>query len=273
MPRKIPAWQRLVAEGLVQTRAEAERWILAGKVTAGGVPVRSAGQPLAEDAPLAVRGLGQRYVAKGGLKLEGALAAFGLSPQGRICLDAGASTGGFTDCLVQQGAALVYAVDVGYGQLAGSLRGHPRVRNLERTNLGDEALLALDPAPDFATADLSYLSLVKAVPLFTRALHGRGDLICLIKPLFEVDDAQARRSGEIDPAAYAPLLTGLCAHFAAEGHAVRGLTHSPVTGNHGTVEFFLWLAPGGADGLAGEAITAAAEAAVQGALVLERYRG
>ncbi|MDR0928501.1 MAG: TlyA family RNA methyltransferase [Oscillospiraceae bacterium] len=272
MARKVPAWQRLVAEGLVQDRAEAERWILAGKVTAGGAPVRSGGQQLPVEAPLAVRGLGQRYVAKGGLKLEGALAAFGLSPKGRICLDAGASTGGFTDCLVQQGAALVYAVDVGYGQLAGSLRSHPRVRNLERTNLGDEALLALDPAPDFATADLSYLSLVKAVPLFARALCGAGDLVCLVKPLFEIDDAQARRSGEIDPAAYAPLLAGLCAHFAAEGHAVRGLTHSPVTGNHGTVEFFLWLAPGGTGGLAGDALEGAIAAAVQGALALERYQ-
>ncbi len=272
MARKVPAWQRLTQEGLVSSRQEAERWILSGKVRSGDRPVTSAGQLIGADDPIAVRGLDQRYVAKGGLKLEGAIAAFSIPVKDRVCIDAGASTGGFTDCLVRHGAVRIYAVDVGYGQLAGSLRQNPAVCNLERTNIGDEALLSLDPPPTLGTVDLSYLSLRKAVPQFARVLRGTGDLLCLVKPLFEVDDPDARRTGAITQDKYLPLLLSLMDGFAGDGYAVRGVTHSPVTGNSGTLEFFIWLSLDGGESLPADIRRTQAEKAVETALALPAYQ-
>ena len=269
--RKAPAWQRLVSEGIFPSRGEAERWILSGKVRAGALPVTSAGQLVEADAPLIVRGLAQQYVAKGGHKLEGALKAFPIDVIGRVCIDAGASTGGFTDCLLQHGASRVYAVDVGYGQLAGSLRLHPSVVSLERTNIGDDRLLTLDPRPSLGTVDLSYLSLRKAVPLFSRILGGTGDLLCLVKPLFEICDSQARRTGRIPQEAYAPLLASLADDLERGGHSVRGVAHSPVTGNNGTLEFFLWISLGAEAGLSASARNDAIERAVSAAGSLPAY--
>ncbi len=261
-----------MAEGWVETRADAERWVLLRKVYIGDAPVASAGQLVPDELSLTVRGIDARYISKGGYKLEGALDAFGLDLAGRVAIDAGASTGGFTDCLVKHGCARVYAVDVGFGQLHGTLRNHPAVVNLERTNIGDEKLLALDPAPDLGTVDLSYLSLRKGVPAFAAILRRRGDLLCLVKPLFEIEDAKARREGVIPDEAYAPMLHALCEDLSAEG-AVRGITHSPVTGNGGTLEFFLWLALGGTGGALSEAERAQRiQCAVEAGLRLERYK-
>lgn len=271
MARTVPAWERLVREGWFESRDEAVRWIMSGKVRAGSVPVSSAGQRIRSDAPLSVRDLAMRYVGKGGLKLEGALRDFCINVTGKVCMDAGASAGGFTDCLVQAGAARVYAVDVGFGQLAGSLRNHPAVVCLERTNIGDDALLSLDPAPTLGTIDLSYLSLRGAVPRFARILRGRGALICLVKPLFEIDDAQARRTGQVPQAAYAPLLARLAEDFTRDGLGVQGITHSPVTGNHGTLEFFLYLSLEGGQGLSMQACKQAAQTAADAALSLSSY--
>ena len=241
MARKIPVWQRLVSEGFFETRKDAERWVLSGKVYAGGVSVTSAGQMIQKDAPINIKGYAQIYVSKGGLKLEGALRAFSISVEDRVCIDAGASTGGFTDCLLRHGAHLVYAVDVGYGQLAGSLRSDPRVINLERTNIGDHALLQLDDLPTLGVVDLSYLSLRKAIPLFAAIMRQAGDLLCLVKRLFEIDNPVSRRTGIIADDAYVPLLENLIRRITDDGFPVSGLTHSPVTGNHGTLEFFLWI--------------------------------
>ena len=168
--------------------------------------------------------------------------------KGRVCIDAGACTGGFTDCLVKHGAQKVYAVEVGFGQLAGSLSQDERVVNLEKTNLGDEKLLSLDPVPDLGSVDLSYLSLVKAVPQYRAIMHGRGELMCLVKPLFETDDPNARRTGEIDPSSFPALLRKLCDTLdAQEGTHAVAVTHSPVTGNNGTHEFFLHVVFDGQD--------------------------
>lgn len=271
MARTGPAWERLVSEGWFQTREEATRWILSGRVRAGSTPVTSAGQRIPTDAPILVKGHALRYVAKGGLKLEGALNAFSIETKGRVCIDAGASTGGFTDCLVQRGAALVYAVDVGYGQLAGSLRNHPAVVNLERTNLGDDALLSLAPRPTLGTVDLSYLSLRKAVPQFAAVLHGEGELICLIKPLFEVEDSEARRTGSLSEGAYAPMLEALSDDMERMGHAVCAITNSPVTGNAGTLEFFLHLALSCDHGMRSPARQQAIAAAIEAALSLPAF--
>lgn len=270
MSKKVKVLDRLMNEGFFSSREDALPFLMSGAVTCDGVPVKNGGQPVLLESPIAVRGLGERYVGKGGYKLEGALADFRISVAGRVCIDAGACTGGFTDCLVQQGAARVYAVEAGFGQLAGSLAQNPSVVNLERTNLGDEGLLSLTPLPTMGSVDLSYLSLVKAVPQFKAIMHMRGELVCLVKPLFETDSTEARRTGELADDAYAPLLTRLIAELnAQEATHVLAVTHSPITGNNGTREFFLHVAFG--EGEAFE-LTTEVEAAVSHALELARYR-
>lgn len=271
--KKLRAWERMLAEGLCATRVDAERWILLRKAYLGDSPITSAGQMIPAEGLLTLRGAGDKYTSKGGYKLEWALEAFGLDVHGRVAIDAGASTGGFTDCLVKHGCSLVYAVDVGYGQLHGSLRAHPAVVNRERTNLSDASLLALDPTPTLGTVDLSYLSLRKAVPVFSTILHQHGDLLCLVKPLFEIEDAKARRDGVISDEAYGPLLHALCADLAQEGISICGVTHSPVTGNGGTIEFFVWVGLGSVENaLSGDDQAAHIAQAVAAALSLDRYK-
>lgn len=238
--------RRLMREGIVQDSKEAAALIMSGRVYVNGQRA-VAGQMLKGGDSLMVRGGKEKYLAKGGLKLEAAIQDFGIQVADRICIDAGASTGGFTDCLLKHGAGLVYAVDVGYGQLLGALRQDQRVINLERTNIGDERLHSLSPRPDLGSCDLSYLSLQKAVPLFQAAMQQEAELICLVKPLFEVNNADWRRSGQIPEQAYAPLLSRLIDDMnALPDTAVVGLTFSPVRGNTGTHEFFLHLKLGGA---------------------------
>lgn len=269
--KKSSAMDRLLEEGFFDSREAALPYLMSGAVYCGAQPVSNGGQLVPLDKPMTVRGLYERYVGKGGYKLEGAIRDFGIAVEGRVCIDAGACTGGFTDCLVKHGAALVYAVEAGFGQLAGSLSQDARVVNLERTNLGDEKLLSLNPVPTLGSVDLSYLSLVKAVPQFRAVMHNQGELMCLVKPLFETDDPAARRTGELSPDRYAPLLRALCTALDAQPgtHAVD-VTHSPVTGNHGTHEFFLHVRFGGGSfpPVKDEAIAAA----VSRALALPKYR-
>lgn len=264
-----PLPRRLISEGIAKDEREAAALVMSGRVYVNGQRAR-AGQMLDEKDALAVRGLHEKYLAKGGYKLEGAIAAFQIQVEGRLCIDAGASTGGFTDCLLKHGARMVYAVDVGFGQLLGSLRQHEKVVNLERTNLADPSLLALSPRPDLATCDLSYLSLIDAVPLY-RAIMGMGsELICLVKPLFETQDMDVRRTGLMKDSAYAPLLRRLIGVLSAQpGTRVLALTNSPVTGNTGTREFFLHIRflPGGGSAVGEEAV----EKAVRNALSIPEY--
>ncbi|NLO85040.1 MAG: hypothetical protein GX096_06410 [Clostridiales bacterium] len=240
MKKNTTAIERLLREGIFESKEAALPYLMSGAVFCGATLVTTGGQKIPMDLPITVRGLDDRYVSKGGYKLEGAIADFGIDVQGSICIDAGACTGGFTDCLIKHGAALVYAVEVGFGQLSGSLAQNPHVVNLEKTNLGDETLLTLDPPPMLGSVDLSYLSLVKAVPQFRAIMQNKGTLLCLVKPLFETDDAVARRTGEINPQGYYPLLLKLMANLNEQEHTcITGVTHSPVTGNNGTHEFFL----------------------------------
>ncbi len=235
---------RLVFSGLCRDTAGAEALVMAGRVLVNDRPAK-AGQTVRPDDQVRLRGNACPYASKGGVKLQGALQAFGVSVQGKTCLDAGASTGGFTDCLLRHGAGLVYAVDAGYGQLTGALRQDPRVINLEKTNLSDPSLLNLDPAPSLATCDLSYLSLRLALPVYRDILHGRGGIIALVKPLFEIDSPESRRSGMIPDSAYAPMLTDLIGHLnGLQGLAVTDVCASPVRGGSGTVEFFLHVSAG-----------------------------
>ncbi len=218
-------YQRLYELGLAESPKEAQALMMTGKVLVNDQPAK-AGMRVGPDDAIRIKGVQMPYLAKGGLKLAGALAAFDASPMGQVCLDAGASAGGFTDCLIKQGAAKVYAVDVGFGQLLGSLRQHPRVVNLERTNLSAPELLTLSPRPSFATCDLSYLSLREAVPIYRAILHGSGTLLA-VKPLFEVDDALARRTGEIADSAYAPLLRDLARCLNAQEGTRDGCLRKP----------------------------------------------
>ena len=271
MKKNSTAIERLINEGFFDSKEAALPYLMSGAVYCGAVQVTTGGQKIPLDKPLTVKGLNERYVSKGGYKLEGAIADFGIDVKGRICIDAGACTGGFTDCLVKHGAEKVYAVEVGFGQLAGSLSQDPHVVNLEKTNLGDEKLLTLDPRPDLGSVDLSYLSLVKAVPQYREIMHGKGELMCLVKPLFETDDPNARRTGEIDPQSFPALLRRLCDTLdQQEGTHAVAVTHSPVTGNNGTHEFFLHVCFGGGEypRVTDEAIASA----VERVLALEKYR-
>lgn len=237
----LPAQALLVREGLCSDLEEAKRWIMAGKVIANDQRVEKPGELVPHDAELRIKGK-RRYVGKGGLKLEGALSDFGITADGKTVLDVGASTGGFTDCLLQHGAHRVYAVDAGYGTLAGRLRNDKRVVNLERTNISELDPAALDPLPSLATVDVSYLSLRKAVPITARRLTPGGQMLCLVKPLFEIPDSAARRRGKIpDPAAYRGILNALAAFVRDSGLSLFGITHSHVRGNRGTIEFWMWI--------------------------------
>ena len=169
---------------------------MAGQVFVNGQLLDKPGTPVREASTIEVRGR-RRYASRGGYKLAAALDHFRLPVTGRVALDCGASAGGFTDCLLQRGAAKVYAIDVGFGQLSGRLRLDPRVCNMERTNLSAPGLALLDPRPSLITLDLSYLSLTDALPQAVKLLAPAGDILALFKPLFEVDDAGARRTGHI----------------------------------------------------------------------------
>lgn len=270
MKKNATAMERLLHEGFFDSKEAALPYLMSGAVYCGAAQVTTGGQKVPLDKPITVRGLDDKYVSKGGYKLEGAIADFGIDVGGRICIDAGACTGGFTDCLVKHGAKLVYAVEVGFGQLAGSLSQDDRVVNMEKTNLGDDKLLSLDPAPTLGSVDLSYLSLVKAVPQYRAIMRDGGELMCLVKPLFETDDPVARRTGDIDPASFPALLRTLCDTLDSQMDTrAVAVTHSPVTGNNGTHEFFLHVKFGAGDHprVTDEAIAAA----VARVLELQKY--
>lgn len=268
MAKKQRLMDRLLDMGACPTEKEAAARIMAGEVYINGQKAKN-GAMVREEDLVTLRGV-LPYASKGGFKMAGALEDFGIDVAGRICIDAGACTGGFTDCLVQRGAETVYAVDVGFGQLMGRLRQNAHVVNLEKTNISDERLLRLAPRPDFGTVDVSYLSLRKAIPYFAAILKGEGELCCLVKPLFEIDDAEARRTGMIADEQYAPLLFDLIRDVnAMPGASARAITHSHVTGNAGTREFFLHVILGRECPAIEEA---AVYAAVERAKELEQYK-
>jgi len=242
--RKRPLATLLAERGIFDTEDEARRWVMSGKVLANGQRIDKPGMLVPGDAVLDVQGR-RRYASRGGYKLETALAHFHITAAGRAVLDCGASTGGFTDCLLQHGAALVYAVEAGYGQLVGRLRADPRVRNLERTNLSDLSPAELDPSPTLITLDLSYLSLSKALPIAAHLLEPEGEILALLKPLFEVDNATARRTGHIeDPALLVAALHRVLQAGTEAGLVPQGAAKLALRPRHGVLEFFVYLARG-----------------------------
>lgn len=236
---KQPLAALLVQQRVFDTSDEARRWIMAGQVLVNEQRIDKPGTLVSPDATLRVLGR-RRYASRGGYKLEAALEYFRVDVTGQAALDCGASTGGFTDCLLQHGASLVYAVEAGYGQLVGRLRVDPRVRNLERTNLGEPRLQTLDPLPTLITLDLSYLSLTKALPLVAPLLAPAGHILALLKPLFEVESAEARRTGQIDdPALLVTALRRVLDTGASVGLQPLGATKLALQPRHGVTEFFV----------------------------------
>jgi 23S rRNA (cytidine1920-2'-O)/16S rRNA (cytidine1409-2'-O)-methyltransferase len=238
-----------VRRGLVASREKARQEIEAGRVTVGGAPASKASRLVAPDEPVHLAGDAPRFVSRGGEKLDAALASFGVDVAGRRVLDAGASTGGFTDCCLQRGAREVVAVDVGYGQLHERLRADPRVEVRERVNVRTIEPGDVDPAADVVVADLSFISLRTVAGALLSVLVPAGDLIVLVKPQFEAGRAavSAGRGVIRDPAVRAEALRAVGAHLAGLGATIMGAMVSPLRGADGNVEFLLHArAPGGA---------------------------
>ena len=238
---KLRADQALVERGLAESRGRAQALILAGKVFSGERRIEKAGQPVADDFPLEVRGQDHPWVSRGGLKLEHGLRHFGFSPAGRVCLDVGASTGGFTDVLLAHGAARVHAVDVGHGQLAWKLRNDPRVVVHEKTNA--RHLTAADIADPIGAlvCDASFIGLATLLPA-PLALCAEGAwAIALIKPQFEAGPAAVGRKGVVrDPAVHAAVCERIRDWWGGlPGWRVVGVTESPITGPEGNREFLI----------------------------------
>jgi 23S rRNA (cytidine1920-2'-O)/16S rRNA (cytidine1409-2'-O)-methyltransferase len=215
--------------------------ILSGNVLVADQCRDKAGALIPAGAAVRIRGEDHPYVSRGGVKLRGALETFSLSVRGLICLDVGASTGGFTDCLLQEGAAKVYAVDVGYGQLAWRLRQDPRVRSIERTNIRTFDGRGLDDPIDLAVMDTSFISLRQVVPAVLGLIRADASLLALVKPQFEVGRAAVGKHGVVrDPGLHRQVMQDMEAFFDHLGLQVQGTMESPLTGPAGNREFFIY---------------------------------
>lgn len=232
----------MVEQGLVPSREKAQALIMAGQVVVGDHAVTKAGQQVAVDADIRIKGEVLPYVSRGGLKLKKALDEFGIAVNGLVALDVGASTGGFSDCLLQAGAAKIFAVDVGYGQLAWKLQQDPRVMSLEKTNIRYLEPEKLDEVPDLAVIDASFISLSKVLPPTVRLVKPGGRIIALIKPQFEVGRGEVGKGGIVrDPAAHDKAVEGVRQVAADLGLTVAGLCDSPIRGADGNREFLILL--------------------------------
>jgi 23S rRNA (cytidine1920-2'-O)/16S rRNA (cytidine1409-2'-O)-methyltransferase len=238
----------LVRRGLARSREQAAELIAAGRVTVAGQTAGKAATQVSRGSAVAVSAAddGPDYVSRGGHKLAGALAAFsGLAVAGRRCLDAGASTGGFTDVLLRAGAAHVVAVDVGYGQLAWSLRTDPRVTVLDRVNVRALSPAQVAPQPEVVVADLSFISLTLVLPALVDCAAPDADFALMVKPQFEVGKGRVGPGGVVrDPADRAEAIRRVCDAAKSLGLGVRGVTASPLPGPAGNVEYFVWLRRG-----------------------------
>ncbi|MCX7016333.1 MAG: TlyA family RNA methyltransferase [Candidatus Sumerlaeota bacterium] len=239
MPSKIRLDLLLVERGLAESRERAQRLIRAGQVSVAGELVDKPGAAVASEARIEVASLGERFVSRGGEKLQAALERFALSPAGLICMDLGASTGGFTDCLLQAGALKVYAIDVGHGQLHEKLRADPRVVSREGVNARELKSDTVDGEPiQFCTADLSFISLLKVIPAAAPLLAPGAALVVLVKPQFEAGRQHVRRGGRVlDPSVHRKVLRRALDGIVSEGFGFQGLCASPLRGPAGNREY------------------------------------
>lgn len=235
----------LVEKGLAESREKAKALILAGLVNVDGLRVDKPGTDVPVTAAIELQGSACPFVSRGGLKLAKALEVFPLDLNGKVVLDVGASTGGFTDCALQHGAAKVFAVDVGYGQLAWSLRNDPRVVSLERTNARYLTLPLLGEQVDFVTIDVAFISLTKIFPALRDLLMPENNIVALVKPQFEAGKEKVGKKGVVkDPVVHKEVLYKVL-NFAEEtGFSVLGLDFSPVKGPEGNIEYLAWLSYG-----------------------------
>jgi 23S rRNA (cytidine1920-2'-O)/16S rRNA (cytidine1409-2'-O)-methyltransferase len=236
--KKVRLDQAVFDRGLTASRERAKTSIMAGTVFVNGQRVDKPGTAVAEDAEIELRGDAIPYVSRGGLKLEKALKAFDFDPCGMVCIDCGSSTGGFTDVLLQNGAKKVYAVDVGYGQLAWSLRSDERVCSMERTNIRHVTPEQLGEAPELAVMDLSFISLGLVLPVVQRLLAEDGYVICLIKPQFEAGREKVGKKGVVrEKSTHAEVINDFLKYSKQAGFSVLNLGYSPIRGPEGNIEY------------------------------------
>ena len=237
---KIRLDQYLCQNGLVQSRERAKALIMSGIVFVNNQKADKAGEMIAEDATVEVRGHDIGYVSRGGLKLEKAMQVFPKTPNGKVCMDIGASTGGFTDCMLQNGATKVYAVDVGYGQLAWSLRSDERVVNMERTNIRHVTPDMLADQIEFFSVDVSFISLKHIFPVADAICVPGANGVCLVKPQFEAGREKVGKKGVVRESSTHIEVIRNAIGFALQNHfSVRGLDYSPIKGPEGNIEFLI----------------------------------
>ncbi len=228
--------------GYAPSREKAKAIIMAGQVYVNNQKVDKAGTEIKRTDKLEVRGATLKYVSRGGLKLEKAMQEFPITLEGKICMDVGASTGGFTDCMLQNGAVKVYSVDVGYGQLAWKLRTDERVVNLERTNFRYCTREQVPDEVDFASVDVSFISLYHILPVLSELLSADGQAVCLIKPQFEAGKDKVGKKGVVrDLAVHLEVVENVIHLALQNGFDVRGLTFSPIKGPEGNIEYLVYL--------------------------------
>lgn len=235
----------LVQRGLAPSREKAKAMIMEGNVFVSGQREDKAGTAFDEKAEIEVRGNTLKYVSRGGLKLEKAMEQFGICLSGKTCMDIGASTGGFTDCMLQNGAGKVYAVDVGYGQFAWKLRQDPRVVCMEKTNIRYVTPEDIGEPLDFASVDVSFISLTKVLPAAKELLCRNGELVCLIKPQFEAGREKVGKKGVVrDPDVHREVIGKILAFAEGIGFTARNLDFSPIRGPEGNIEYLIHIQKG-----------------------------
>nr|WP_288672791.1 TlyA family RNA methyltransferase [uncultured Anaerotignum sp.] len=232
----------LVQQGLANSRELAKAYIMAGNVYVDGQKEDKAGTKVAVTAKLEVKGNQMKYVSRGGYKLEKAMDVFGIRLDGKICLDIGASTGGFTDCMLQNGASKVYAIDVGYGQFAWKLRNDERVVCLEKTNVRYVTHEQVPDEGDFASIDVSFISLTKVLPAVLGVLGEKGQMVCLIKPQFEAGREKVGKKGVVrDSSVHREVIEMIVEYVRTQSLGILGLDFSPIKGPEGNIEYLIYL--------------------------------
>lgn len=249
--KKIRLDQLVFDRGLTPSRERARTSIMAGLVFVNGQKETKPGSAFREDVEITLKGEAVPYVSRGGLKLEKALRVFPLDLRGAVCADCGASTGGFTDVMLRSGAKRVYAIDVGYGQLAWQLRQDERVVCMERTNIRYVTAEQLGERVDFASMDLSFISLRLVLPAVYGLLRDHGQAVCLVKPQFEAGKEKVGKKGVVrDAAVHEEVLSAFLGFSGEAGFALRGLDFSPIRGPEGNIEYLAWLEKDGSDPVA-----------------------
>ena len=232
----------LVNRGLAPSREKAKTMIMEGNVFVNNNREDKAGSMFPDDCAIEIKGNTLKYVSRGGLKLEKAMSHFGITLDGKVCMDIGASTGGFTDCMLQNGASKVYAVDVGYGQFAWKLRQDPRVVCMEKTNIRYVTPEHIGDALDFASVDVSFISLTKVLPPARELLKDHGQMVCLIKPQFEAGREKVGKKGVVrEKAVHEEVVDKIITFALDNGFSVQNLEYSPITGPEGNIEYLVYI--------------------------------